>query len=122
MTTKVRSSTLVSVANTQISGLITSAQIATVANTQITGNIVSSQITSVSNTQITGLITSSQIANISNTQIVGTVGSNSLNTTHYTIQESGGKLVIKYGSTTIMSIDSSGNIISANNVTAAGTP
>jgi len=106
MTTKVRSSTLVSVANTQISGLITSAQIATVANTQISGNIVSSQIT-----------------NVSNTQIVGTVAAaNTVTTPSFSISESGGKLVIKYGSTTIMSIDSTGNIISANNVTAAGTP
>jgi len=51
-----------SIANTQITGLITSAQIANVANTQITGNITASQITSVANTQITGNITSSQIA------------------------------------------------------------
>jgi hypothetical protein len=89
MTTKVRSSTLVSVANTQISG-----------------NIVSSQITSVSNTQIVGTVASA----------------NTVTTPSFTIQESGGKLVVKYGSTTVLSIDSTGNIVSANNVTAAGTP
>ena len=44
-----------------------------VANTQITGLITSPQIASVSNTQITGLITSPQIANVSNTQITGTI-------------------------------------------------
>jgi hypothetical protein len=43
-------------------------------------------------------------------------------TTNFTIQESGGKLVFKYGATTIASMDSSGNIISAANVSAYGTP
>ena len=89
MTTKVRQSTLVSVANTQISG-----------------NIVSSQITSVSNTQIVGTVASA----------------NTVTTPSFTIQESGGKLVVKYGSTTVLSIDSTGNIVSANNITAGGTP
>jgi hypothetical protein len=58
----------------------------------------------------------------------------SLTTTNYTIVESGGNLLIKYGSTTIITINSSGKIftsgaigatgaiISANNVTAYGTP
>ena len=89
MTTKVRQSTLLSVANTQISG-----------------NIVSSQIT-----------------NVANTQIVGTVASaNTVTTPSFSILESGGKLVVKYGSTTVISIDSTGNIVTANNITAAGTP
>ena len=80
MTTKVRQSTLVSVANTQISG-----------------NIVSSQITSVANTQVIGLITSGQIATVANTQITGTVASaNTITTPNFTIQESGGKLIVKY--------------------------
>jgi hypothetical protein len=43
-------------------------------------------------------------------------------TTNFTIQESGGKLVFKYGATTIASMDSSGNIVSAANVSAYGTP
>jgi hypothetical protein len=89
MTTKVRSSTLLSV-----------------ANTQITGNIVSSQITSVANTQITGTVASA----------------NTVTSQHFTIQESGGKLVIQYNGSTVISIDSTGNIISANNITAGGTP
>jgi hypothetical protein len=44
MTTKVKSSVIDTVANTQITGLITSGQIATVANTQITGLILPEQI------------------------------------------------------------------------------
>ena len=49
-----------SIANTQITGLITSGQIVSIANTQITGNIISSQITSVANTQVTGVFTAAQ--------------------------------------------------------------
>ena len=60
-----------SIANTQITGLITSGQIVSIANTQITGNIISSQITSVANTQITGNIISSQITSVANTQVTG---------------------------------------------------
>jgi len=46
----------------------------------------------------------------------------SLATTNFTVQESGGKLVFKYGATTIASMDSSGNIITSGEVTAGGTP
>jgi hypothetical protein len=43
-------------------------------------------------------------------------------TTNFSIVESGGKLVFKYGATTIASMDSSGNIITIGEVTAGGTP
>lgn len=46
----------------------------------------------------------------------GLVGAN------FQVIESGTKLLIKYGSTTIGSIDSSGNLIVTGNVTAYGTP
>jgi hypothetical protein len=46
----------------------------------------------------------------------------SVSTTNFTIQESGGYLVFKYGATTIASMDSSGNIITVGEVTAGGTP
>lgn len=45
-----------------------------------------------------------------------------LATTNFTITESGGKLLIKYGATTIASINSSGNFTTIANVTAYGTP
>lgn len=45
-----------------------------------------------------------------------------LATTNFSIEESGGKLVFKYGSTVIASMDSSGNITTLANVTAYGTP
>jgi hypothetical protein len=46
----------------------------------------------------------------------------SLTTTNFTVQESGGKLIVKYGATTILSISSTGALIAANNITAYGTP
>ena len=68
---------------------------------------------------MTTQLKSSNLANNINVNL-GTTGS--LSTSHFYIQEIGGKLVIKYGATTVISIDSSGNIISANNITAGGTP
>ena len=46
----------------------------------------------------------------------------SFSTANFTITESGGRLQIRHGSTLIMSIDSTGNLISAANITAFGTP
>jgi hypothetical protein len=43
-------------------------------------------------------------------------------TTNFSILEVGGKLVFKYGTTVIASMDSTGSITSADNVTAYGTP
>ena len=50
------------------------------------------------------------------------LGANTLTTTGFTFQESGGKLIFKSGATTIASLDSSGNLIVLGNVTAYGTP
>lgn len=43
-------------------------------------------------------------------------------TTNFSILEEGGKLVIKYGSTVIVSIDSTGAVTAIDNVTAYGAP
>ena len=43
-------------------------------------------------------------------------------TTNFTIEESGGKLLFKYGATTIASMSSTGIITSAANIVANGTP
>ena len=43
-------------------------------------------------------------------------------TTGFSIVESGGKLIFRFGGTTIASMDSSGNFIAKANVTAFGTP
>ena len=47
---------------------------------------------------------------------------NSLVTTNFTIEESGGKLIFKYGAITIASMSSTGVITSATNIVANGTP
>ena len=58
-----------------------------------------------------------------NQNTTGTAASTpKLLTTNFTIEESGGALLIKYGATTIMSISSAGAITTASNVTAYGTP
>jgi hypothetical protein len=46
----------------------------------------------------------------------------SFSTANFTITESGGVLQFKYGSTVVMSMDSTGNLTSATNITAYGTP
>jgi len=44
-----------------------------------------------------------------------------LQTTNFSIEESGGVLVFKYGATTIATMDSTGNLTTLNNVTAYGS-
>lgn len=46
----------------------------------------------------------------------------SLITTNFTVQQSGTKLLFKYGSTTLASLDSSGNFTVIGNVVVGGTP
>lgn len=54
--------------------------------------------------------------------VTDATNASNLITTNYTVQESGGKLVIKYGSTTIASLDSSGVFTALSDITAGGTP
>jgi len=77
---------------------VTDAKIVGVANTKITGNIISSQITSVANTQITGRMTASQLANTAVTAGVYGGSSNSA----------------------VITIDAQGRVTSASNVAVAG--
>lgn len=81
-------------------------------------------------TNITGTAAGLSIGGNAATATTATTATNATNatnavnliTTNFTIQESGGKLVFKYGATTIASMDSSGNIITIGEVTAGGTP
>ena len=50
------------------------------------------------------------------------INSSGVLTTNFSIVESGGKLIIKYGATTIASFDSGGNFITTGSHTAGGTP
>ena len=61
-------------------------------------------------------------SNLANNITVNIASSGAITTTNFTIQESGGKLVIKYGSNTIMSIDSSGIVTANTSFVAGGTP
>jgi len=86
-----------------------------------TGNVT------ISNTGVTNINAGSGISVSANTGTV-TVSATAptsvpnLITTNFTVQESGGKLVFKYGTTVIASLDSSGNFTTLANVNAAGTP
>jgi hypothetical protein len=68
-------------------------------------------------TQVTGTLPT---ANGGTGNTNGTVAK--LQTTNFSIYESGGKLYFYYGATAIASMDSSGNFIALANVTAYGTP
>lgn len=58
-----------------------------------------------------------------NQNTTGTAASTpKLLTTNFTIEESGGKLLFKYGATTIASMSSTGVITSATNIISNGTP
>jgi hypothetical protein len=66
-------------------------------------------------------------ATVTNTITATTANATTFNgtnfkTTNFTITESGGVLQFKYGATVIMSINSTGNLTSAANITAYGTP
>jgi hypothetical protein len=67
-----------------------------------------------------GLTLSGTVTSTGNITLGGSV--TSLTTTNFTIVEESGKLVIKYGATVIASFSSAGALISADNVTAYGTP
>lgn len=100
-----------------VGNVLTSNGTAWVSSAPATGGTV----TSVSGTgSANGLSLSGTVTSSGSLTLSGSV--TSLTTTNFTIQESGGKLVFKYGSTVIASMDSSGNIVSAANMTAYGTP
>ncbi len=50
------------------------------------------------------------------------INSQGVKTTNFTIEESGGKLIFKYGGTTIASMSSAGVFTAISNITAGGTP
>jgi hypothetical protein len=75
-------------------------------------------------TPILGTPTSGTLTNCTfptlNQNTTGSAGS--VVTTNFSVVESGGKLLFKYGATTIASMDSSGNFTNIANITAFGTP
>jgi len=104
-------------------------QIATTAFVQTQIGAISSGVTSVTaspplassggatpNITLSGAL---PIANGGTGNIYGTVAK--LATTNFSIEESGGVLVFKYGATTIATMDSTGNLTTLNNMTAYGS-
>lgn len=130
-----------SIANTQITGVMNANQI---ANNQTFGINISGQAATANN----GVVTTSSytdpswlsisktkvgLGNVDNTadanKAVLSAGSatnatNAANlvTTNFTVTQSGSKLIFKYGTTTILSIDSNGAVIALSDVSAGGTP
>jgi hypothetical protein len=83
-------------------------------------SVAGSPITSSGTLAVTLSGTALPTANGGTGNVNGTVAK--LQTTNFSVQESGGKLYFYYGATAIASMDSSGNMIALANVTAYGTP
>jgi hypothetical protein len=90
-------------------------------NQTITATGSGGTVTSVAGTgSANGLSLSGTVTSTGNITLGGAV--TSLTTTNFTVEESGGKLVFKYGPTVIASMDSSGNLTTLANITGFGTP
>jgi hypothetical protein len=72
-------------------------------------------------TNITGTAAGLSIGGNAATATTATAAT-ALATTSFSVVESGGKLVFRYGATTIASMDSSGNLTTLADITAYGTP
>ena len=89
----------------------------------VTGNVSGNAGTVTDGVYTTGDQTIAGVKTFSS-PITGTISgsSGSVATTNWTVTESAGKLVFRYGGTAKFSIDSSGNMIVTGNVTGYGTP
>jgi len=86
-----------------------------------TGGGGTGSVTSVSGTGSTnGLTLSGTVTSSGDLSLTGSV--RTLTTTNFTVEEIRGKLLFKYGATTIASMDSSGNFVALANITAFDTP
>lgn len=76
-----------------------------------------SAFTAASAAQVVSVIGATAVQNATNA-----TSATKLLTTNFTIEESGGKLIFKYGGTTIASMDSTGVFTTLSDITAGGTP
>jgi hypothetical protein len=79
-------------------------------------NVLSTSPTITSPTLVTAILGTPASGNLSNCTVP------KLTTTNFSIEESGGKLIFKYGATTIASMTSAGVFTALSNVTGNGTP
>lgn len=91
---------------------------ATITNTLNSANIAATSLFATTSNATTFNGTTANVTTVNSTNVAAT----NFKTANFTITESGGVLQFKYGSTVVMSMDSTGNLISATNVTAYGTP
>jgi hypothetical protein len=87
----------------------------------INGNAGSASVPAGGGSFITTLNIASQSVT-SATNATNSTNASKLLTTNFTVEESGGKLLFKYGSTVIASMTSAGLFTALNNVKAGGTP
>jgi hypothetical protein len=110
------------------SGSATTATTATTATNLAAGsaNVIpyqtASGTTSFLPTGTSGQVLQSNGSATAPTWVAASTTASSLVTTNFSITESGGKLVFKYGATTIASMDSSGNLTTLGSNIAGGTP
>jgi hypothetical protein len=106
----------------QLDGAQTITGVKTFANgiiSTITGNVTGNLTGNVTG-NLTGNVTGNLTGNVTGNADTATVAAK-LATPNFTIVESGGVLQLKYGTTVIAKIDSSGNITSIADITAFGT-
>jgi hypothetical protein len=96
-----------------VNGITLTGSVTSSGNLTLEGSLSGVSLT----TQVTGTL---PIANGGTGNINGTVAK--LATTNFTIEESGGKLLFKYGATTIASMDSTGVFKALSDITSNGTP
>lgn len=115
-----------SIGNFTVNGALTATSVAGngVALTAINAsNISSGTVANARTTAATANGASTIVLRDSNGSFAANVVSGaSFATANFSIVESGGILQFKYGGNTVLSIDSTGNLISATNITAYGTP
>jgi len=92
-------------------------------NATITNTLTSANVTATTSNATTFNGTTTNVTTVNATTVNATnVAATNFKTTNFTITESGGVLQFKYGATVVMSMDSTGNLTSATNITAYGTP